>query len=225
MATSGTTDFAPTLEEIVEEAFERAGREARTGYDFRTARRSLNFMLSDWANRGFNLWTLEERTETLVADTASYELDTDVVDIVEQVLRTTVSGVDTDRHLTRMHVNTYARLTDKDMSGVPLQMYVARTIGAPTVTLWPVPDDAATYTLVYWVLRRMEDAGNAGTSQDIPFRYYEPLVAGLAYNIAMKIPEGAAKVGMLKGAYEEAWQRASDEDRDRSKVFVRPRIR
>jgi hypothetical protein len=224
MATSGAADFTLTLDELVEEAFERAGREARSGYDFRTARRSLNLLLTDWANRGLNLWTVEEREETLVAGTATYDLDADVVDIVEQVIRTESNGSQFDRHLTRMHLNTYARMTNKETEGQPLQMYVKRGVGNPAITLWPVPDDATTYTLVYWVLRRMENAGNAVNTQDVPFRLYPALVAGLAYYIAQKLPEGQDRIQRLEAEYERAWMRASDEDRDRSSVFLRPKV-
>ena len=224
MATSGVADFTLTLDELVEEAFERAGREARSGYDFRTARRSLNLLLTDWANRGLNLWTVEERTLPLLDGVASYDLPADTVDIIEQLLRTTSNGVSSDRHITRMHVNTYARMTDKAMAGAPLQMYVQRGVDNPTVTLWPVPDADDTYELLYWAMRRMHNAGNAVNTQDVPFRLYPALTAGLAYYIAQKLPEGQERVQRLEMDYEKAWSRAADEDRDRSSVFIRPKI-
>ena len=224
MATSGTTSFAPTLDDIVEEAFERAGREPRSGYDFRTARRSLNLLLADWANRGVNLWTVDSDEEVLVAGQAEYVLPSDTIDVIEMVLRTT-SGAETfDRYVTRMHVNTYARLATKEQQGLPLKALVTRGVEHPTLTLWPVPDAAMTYTLVYWRLRRMQDAGNGSTTQDIPFRLVPALIAGLAHSIAQKIPEGRERLQYLKQEYDETWDRAAGEDRDRSSVFIRPSI-
>lgn len=220
MATSGTTVFTPTLDDIIEEAFERAGREPRSGYDFRTARRSLNLLLAEWANRGFNLWTIREAAIPLLQGVASYNLPADTIDIVEHLVRSSVTN---DRYLQRMHLNTYVRLTDKGQQGFPTKILVKREVAHPVVTLWPVPD-SGDYTLVYWSLRRMHDAGDASNTQDVPFRFVPALIAGLAFHIAQKIPEGIERLPFLEKAYEQAWELAAGEDRDRATVYLRPRI-
>lgn len=226
MATSGTTAFSLELTELVEEAFERCGAEMRSGYDLRTARRSLNLLFADWSNRGVNLWTVEQGSLSLVAGTATYSLPTDTVDIFEQVLRTGAGSASTqaDMPVARVSVMTYATLPNKLQQGRPLQLYVDRQSPTPTVTLWPVPDSAQTYTLVYWRLRRIEDAGNGVNTMDVPFRFIPCLVAGLAYYLALKVPGGLERLDVLKAQYDEAWQRAADEDRDRAPVRLVPRV-
>lgn len=220
MTTSGSVSFSPTLDDIIEEAFERAGREPRSGYDFRTARRSLNLLLADWANRGFNLWTVEEDSFPLVPGQATYSLASDTVDVVEQTVRSPGAN---DRYVTRMHLNTYARMTNKEQEGFPVKVLVNRQVAYPTVTFWPVPDSNE-YVFVYWRLRRMHDAGNASNTQDVPFRLVPALIAGLAFQLAQKLPEGRDRLDFLKAEYEQAWERAAGEDRDRASVFIRPRI-
>ena len=225
MATSGTTSFAPNLTELVEEAFERTGSELRSGYDLRTARRSLNIMFADWANRGINMWTMDSGTVALVASTATYTLPTDTVDLLEQVIRLNsgVAPTQVDFTLSRISVSTYASIPNKLNTGRPIQILVNRLIAAPTVTLWPVPDGAATYTLVYWRLRRMEDAGTGINTPDIPFRFIPPLVSGLAYYLALKIPDAASRINMLKAAYDQDWDIASGEDREKASIRFVPR--
>ena len=222
MTTSGTTAFAPNLTEIAEEAFERAGREMRSGYDLRTARRSLNFMLADWANRGVNLWTMEQGEVPLVPGTGSYTLPADTVDLVEHVIRTGSGATQADLTITRISVSTYATIPNKATQARPIQLYVDRQSAAPVAHVWPVPDSTQDYTLVYWRLRRMQDAGSGIQTQDMPFRFLPAMVAGLAYHIAMKIPEGAERIMMLKAAYDEAWTAAANEDRDKSAVRLVP---
>jgi hypothetical protein len=233
MTTTATTDFNLNLNELIEEAFERAGAELRTGYDFRTARRSLNLLFAEWANRGINLWTVEQGVVNLVAGQATYDLPVDTVDLLEHVIRTNAGNPDQiDIAISRITVSTYASLPTKTASGRPIQIYINRRSGAtapgaivqhPQVTLWPVPDVSNTYQLVYWRLRRMLDAGTGTNTQDIPFRFLPCLVAGLAYYVAMKIPDGFDRVPMLKQMYDEAWQQAQDEDRDRASWRVVPR--
>lgn len=225
MATSGTTVFSLDLVEIIEEAFERAGSELRSGYDLQTARRSFNLMLADFANRGLNLWTIDQGSIPLVAGTATYTLPTDTVDLIEHVIRTGSGQVATqvDLSLARMSVGNYASVPNKLTTGRPLQVVVSRT-AAPSITLWPVPDAVQTYTLVYWRLRRLQDAGASTNTPDVPFRFLPCVVAGLAYYLALKVPGGMDRLQILKAQYDEAWQLASDEDRDRSPVHFVPRI-
>lgn len=233
MTTTATTAFNLNLNELIEEAFERAGTELRTGYDFRTARRSLNLMFAEWANRGINLWTVEQGTINLNANQATYDLPVDTVDLLEHVIRTNAGTPDQiDIAISRITVSTYASLPTKTATGRPIQVYIDRQSGAtnpgptvahPTVTLWPVPNISNTYQLVYWRLRRMLDAGTGVNTQDVPFRFLPCMVAGLAYYVALKIPDAVERIPMLKQMYDEAWQQAQDEDRDRASWRVVPR--
>jgi hypothetical protein len=221
MATSGTTTWNPDIGELVEEAYERAGLELRSGYDLKTARRSLNFLLAEWANKGLNLWTVNTGTLTLVAGQKTYTtadgLPADAVDYIEHACRTASGGVNTDISLNRISVSTYANIPTKDQTGRPYQIYVDRATSAPKITLWPVPDSSTTYTLTYWYLKRMDDATNpVSQTIQVPFRFYNALVAGLAYQVALKKPEAAERISMLKDLYDEAFQLAADEDRDRA---------
>ena len=214
MATSGSRDFNLDVAEVIEEAYERCGLEVRTGYDARTARRSLNLMFADWANRGLNLWTVTQATTNLVAGTAEYTLAEDVVDVLEMVLRR--SG--TDYELERISRAEYLNYPDKDSRGRPSQFFFNRQI-APVITLWQTPDSSADQ-LVYYYVRRIEDADTLTNTAGIPFRFYPCMVAGLAYYLAMKrAPE---RIGLLKGVYEEEFQRAAEEDRDRVPLKLVP---
>jgi len=226
MATTGTTTFNLDLNEIVEEAFERCGAEVRSGYDFRTARRSLNLLFNEWANRGINLWTVESGSVTLVAGTATYNLPTDTVDLVEHVIRTDAGSTSNqaDLSISRISVSTYSTIPNKLNTGRPIQVYINRAVTTPTITVWPVPDSAETYTFVYWRLRRMQDAGNGVNTQDIPFRMLPALVAGLAYYLSMKLPDGPNRMAALKAQYDEAWDLASSEDREKAPVRFVPRM-
>jgi hypothetical protein len=213
------------LTELVEEAFERAGSEMRTGYDLRTARRSLNLMFADWANRGVNLWTVDQGSIDLVAGTGTYNLPDDTVDLMEHVIRTNAGNTATQSDLTcsRISVSTYATLPNKLDQGRPIQVYIDRQSPTPTVTLWPVPDAAQSYKFVYWRLRRIEDAGNGVNTMDVPFRFLPCMTAGLAYYLALKIPGAAERLPILKEQYDEAWALAASEDRDKSSVRFVPR--
>lgn len=232
MATVATATFNLDLNAIVEEAFERCGAELRTGYDLRTARRSLNLLFLEWANRGINLWTIEQGTQILTPGTATYNLAVDTVDLIEHVIRTGSGSTQSDIDISRISVSTYASIPNKTSQGRPIQIYIDRKSGAtnsagqvqyPTFTVWPVPDNSQTYTLVYWRLRRILDAGNGVNTQDIPFRFLPCLVSGLAYYLALKIPGADQRIPMLKAMYDEAWMLASEEDRDRSSVRFVPR--
>lgn len=224
MTTSGTATFNLELTEIVEEAFERCGAELRSGYDLRTARRSLNLLFADWANRGINMWTFEQASITLVAGTATYNLPSDTVDLLEHVIRTGSGTSQSDLSISRISVSTYASIPAKAATGRPIQILVNRAQETPSVTVWPVPDTSTTYTLVYWRLRRIQDAGSGVDTPDIPFRFLNCLVAGLAYYLALKIPDAFKRIDALKAQYDEAWMLASDEDREKATVRLVPRI-
>ncbi len=225
MATSGVTTFNLDLSEIVEEAFERCGAELRTGYDLKTARRSMNLMFADWANRGINLWTVEQGSIPLVQGTATYNLPEYTVDLLEHVIRTGAGNVSTqaDLTITRISVSTYSTIPNKLTQARPIQVYINRQEVIPTVTLWPIPDGSQSYSFVYWRLRRIQDAGNGVNTMDVPFRFLPCLVAGLAYYLAMKIPGAIERMQVLKAQYDEAWALAADEDRDKAAVRFVPR--
>jgi hypothetical protein len=224
MTTSGTATFNLDLSEIVEEAFERCGSELRTGYDLRTARRSLNLMFAEWASRGLNMWTFEQGTINLVPGQATYNLPTDTVDLLEHVIRTGAGNVATqaDLTITRISVSTYATIPNKLTQARPIQIWVER-LDQPRVTVWPVPDNSQTYQLVYWRLRRIQDAGDGTNTMDMPFRFVPCMVAGLAYHLSMKIPGAIERMGPLKAQYDEAWALASTEDREKASDRFVPR--
>jgi hypothetical protein len=299
--TSGTSSFNLDLSELVEEAFERAGRELRSGYDLRTARRSLNIMFADWANRGINMWTIEQGQIDLVQGQSTYALPNDTVDLIEHVIRTQAGQISNqaDLTITRISVSTYATLPNKLQQARPIQVWIQRLDGqtaAPTTTLasnisatastitltstqglpaagfikidnetinytaisgndltycfrgqngttaaahtaaasvsvqnlpaisvWPTPDGAQTYQFVYWRLRRTQDAGGGVNVMDVPFRFIPCMAAGLAYYIAGKIPEGSERIMLLKQQYDEAWELAAYEDREKAAVRFVPR--
>ncbi len=223
--TSGVATFNLDILEIIEEAYEQAGMEMRSGYDLRTARRSLNLLALDWANRGYNLWTVEEGSISLGSGTATYALPTDTIDIVEMVIRTASSGTNTDINIQRIGMPQYASIPNKATTGRPVQAWTNRQI-APTITLWPVPDMDNTYTLVYWRMRRMNNAGSNGDlTFDIPERMLPCLIAGLAFKIAQKKPDLAARLPMLETEYNKQWEWASSEDREKVSVRLVPRVR
>ena len=226
MATSGTDTFNMDFTEIAEEAFERAGREMRTGYDLRTARRSMNLLTIEWQNRGINMWTVEEGTINLVAGTASYALPADTIDLLEHVVRTGDGNITTqsDLNITRISVSTYASIPNKLTQGRPIQLYIDRGQANPTATVWPVPDGTTTYILKYWRMRRIEDAGTGVNTADVNFRFLPCLVAGLAYYIAMKEPDLEQRLPMLKAAYDEQFDLAAQEDREKATLSLVPRI-
>jgi hypothetical protein len=224
MATSGTTGFNLELADIIEEAGERCGVEIRAGNQVRTARRSLNLLLAEWANRGINLWTLEKNELLLLPGIDKYVLPADTIDLLEAVIRTGTGINQTDLVLNRISASVYATIPNKNATGRPYQMWINRQPAAPEVMLWPVPDNSVPYILVHWRLRRMQDAGTGLNTQDIPFRFLPALIAGLAYHMAMKFPEGLPRLATLKQQYDEAWMLASDEDREKAPVRFVPRI-
>jgi hypothetical protein len=222
MATSGTATFNLDLNSIVEEAFERCGVELRTGYDLRTARRSLNLLSIEWANRGINLWTIEEGSISLVDGTSQYNLPADTIDLLDHVIRTGTGTSQSDLSITRISVSTFASIPNKNAEGRPIQVWIDRQADIPQINVWPVPD-GNNYTFTYWRMRRIQDAGNGVNTQDIPFRLLPCLVAGLAYYLSLKIPEAMNRIEMLKASYEEQWNLASGEDRDKASLRLAPR--
>jgi hypothetical protein len=299
--TSGAVSFNLDLTELVEEAFERAGGELRSGYDLRTARRSLNIMFADWANRGINLWTIETGTIDLVQGQNTYPLPNDTIDLLEHVIRTGANSTATqaDLTITRISVSTYATIPNKIQQARPIQIWIQRFNGqtsptgltldgaitstdttitlssavglpasgfvkidseiinygyidgnvlyncfraqqnttaashtsgtavyweqVPAVTVWPTPDNAQQYQLVYWRLRRTQDAGGGVNIMDVPFRFLPCMAAGLSYYIASKIPTGMERLPMLKAQYEEAWEMAAYEDHEKAALRLVPR--
>ena len=216
MATSGSRDFDLDVAEIIEEAYERCGLEVRTGYDARTARRSLNLMFADWANRGLNLWTVTQATQALTAGTSTYSFDTTYTDLLEVVLRR--SG--TDFQLSRISRSEYLTIPNKTTQGRPSQYFYDRQV-TPQILLWPTPENS-TDTLVYYYVRRIEDADALVNTTNAPFRFLPCMVAGLAYYTALK--KAPERVQLLKVLYEEEFQRAADEDEDRVALKLQPSI-
>jgi hypothetical protein len=243
MTTSGTNSFNLDLNTIVEEAFERCGLELRSGYDMRTARRSLNLLTIEWANRGINLWTIEQGQIALSQGTITYPLPVDTIDLLDHVIRTQTGINQTDINISRISVDTYSTIPNKNAQGRPIQVWINRQSGAtypingnepdttnpstgvnpPNINVWPCPDQNNYYTFVYWRLRRIQDAGNGLNTQDIPFRMLPCLVAGLAYYLSMKLPDALPRLEMLKASYEEQWTLASSEDREKASLRIAPR--
>ena len=217
MATSGSRDFDLDVGEIIEEAYERYGLESRTGYDLKPARRSLNIMFADWANRGLNLWTVEQSTQALTDGTASYTLSADFTDLLEVVVRR--SG--TEFMLTKMSRGEYLNIPTKTQEGRPTQYYFDRKT-TPSITLWPTPENS-TDTLVFYYVRRIQDVDTQINTTDAPFRFLPCVIAGLSYYLAVK--KAPDRIQLLKSIYEEEFQRASDEDDDRVPLKLTPDIK
>ena len=232
MTTSGTSTFNLDLNDIVEEAFERCGAELRTGYDLRTARRSLNLLAIEWANRGINLWTIEQGSIPLLQGQIVYDLPVDTIDLLEHVVRTQTGQQQTDINISRISIDTYSTIPNKNAQGRPIQVWINRQSGAdypvtgvkpPQINVWPAPDQTNYYTFVYWRLRRLQDAGDGLNTQDIPFRFLPCMVAGLAYHLSLKLPNALERSIGLKVQYEELWQQAADEDREKAPLRIAPR--
>ena len=216
MTTSNSTNFELDVAEYIEEAFERCGLELRTGYDLQTAKRSLNIMLAEWANRGLNQWTIEQRTQALTSSDSDYSLGTDVIDILSAVVRR--SG--TDFSMTRVSRDAYLVIPTKTTTGRPTQFFLDRQI-TPNLKIWPAPENS-TDVIHYDALTRIQDADGATNTMEIPFRFYPCLTAGLAYYISMK--KAPDRIQLLKTVYEEEFERAMGEDRDRSSFTVTPQL-
>jgi len=216
VATSNSRDFDLDVGELIEEAYERCGLEMRTGYDARTARRSLNLMFADWANRGLNLWTVKQETVSVVSGTATYTLDATYVDLLEVVLR---NSSNTDFTLTQMSRNEYLTIPNKTATGQPSQYFFDRQT-IPTITLWSTPN--ASFTLVYYYVRRIQDADSLTNTTDAPFRFLPCMAAGLAYYISIK--KAPDRIQILKTLYEEEFQRAAAEDANSTPLKLTPNL-
>lgn len=216
MATSNSRDFDLDVAELVEEAYERCGLQVKTGYDAKTARRSLNLMFADWANRGINLWTVQLGTQTLTAGTTEYTLTADVVDLLEVVVRRD----NTDFQVQRISRSDYQNLPNKTTSGRPSSIFVDKQI-IPKINLWPAPENS-TDVLRYYFIQRIQDADAAINNMDAPFRFLPCMAAGLAYYLAVK--KAPDRIQLLKSIYEEEFQRASDMDQDRVPTRLTPSL-
>ena len=216
MTTSSSTNFELAVDDYIEEAFERCGLEIRTGYDLKTAKRSLNLMLADWANRGLNQWTIEQRTQALTASDGEYSLGTDVIDILSVVVRRS----STDFNMTRISRSEFISIPTKTTTGRPTQYFLDRQI-TPNLKIWPVPENS-TDVLHYDALTRIQDADTMQNTMEVPFRFYPCLASGLAYYIAIK--KAPDRIQLLKTAYEEDFARAMAEDRDRSSFNISPSL-
>tara|TARA_R100001377_G_C3165553_1_gene101180 strand:+ start:66 stop:737 length:672 start_codon:yes stop_codon:yes gene_type:complete len=210
VATSGTTAFDLNVDELIEEAFERCGLELRTGYDLQTARRSLNLMFAEWANRGLNLWLIVERTEALVEGTTGYDLDADVVNVLSSVIRRTNGSTTTDYQVNRISRSDYHYLPNKDTKSRSTQFYLERSI-TPKLFLYPAPENS-TDVFRYYALTRIQDAGVYTNTLEITFEFLPAMTAGLAYYIAVK--RAPDRVALLKPMYDEEWERAASENID-----------
>lgn len=244
MTTSGLTSFNLDLSELVEEAFERCGKEMRTGYDLRTARRSLNLLTIEWANRGINLWTIEQGEIPMVTGQSTYNLPADTIDLLDTVIRTGTGQNQIDINISRISESTYSTIPTKNAQGRPIQVWINRQSGAqypaggqpagtdpatgidsPKIVVWPTPNaPGSQYTFVYWRMRRIQNAGNGVNTQDIPFRFLNCMVAGLAFSLSVKLADVAPeRVLFLKQEYEQQFQLAADEDREKASIRFVPR--
>jgi|TARA_E500000178_G_scaffold356338_1_gene433505 hypothetical protein len=220
MATSGTKTFSLTIADTIEEAYELAGLELRTGYDAETARRSLNIMFADWANRGVNLWTIEQVTLNLTSGTASYDLNAYDLDIVSAVIRQTdANSTQTDLQITNIGRSEYLSIPNKAATGRPSQYFIDRQI-TPVLKVWPTPDSSATYQFVSYRIQRIDDASASAQDPEVPSRFMPCMASGLAYYIALK--KNPEKSAILKAQYEQDFKLASEEDRNRASVMLTP---
>ena len=221
MALSGSTNFEPNITEFIEEAYERCGLELRTGYDLKSGIRSANLILAEWANRGLNQWTIEQATQTVTEGTSSYSLNSNIIDVLDVVLRRTVNDVQTDISMNRISRSEYINIPNKNTKARPSQFFLDK-LSTPSLKIWPAPENS-TDILVFNKLVRMDDADAATNTMDMPFRFFPCFVAGLAYYISQK--RSPQLTPQLKSLYEEEFRRAADQDEDRASFKVRPRLR
>jgi len=225
VTTSGTADLNFDILDICEEAYERAGSQMRSGYDLKTARRSINIMMMEWANMGYNLWTVDQQTALLTEGVNVIELDADTVDVLDMAIRTGSGTTQVDYTINRISEPTWLQIPAKTQTGRPLQYYVNRGTDLPTLYLWPVPDGNGPYTLYYFRLRRIEDVTGATQTMDMPFRLLPALIAGLAWNLSLK-KQGVDKdrIVYLEQQYQKTLEMAFGEDREKASLFVAPYI-
>lgn len=218
MAVSSTNTFNPDIIETIEEAYELAGAEMRTGYQLRSAMRSLDLLMAEWANRGYNMWTIQQATQSVTAGQITYNLSAAVVDILEMV----VVVEDNDYPLTRLSATDYFSKVNKTSQGRPTSYWLKRDL-TPVLYVWQAPDQ--TYTLKYWYLRRIYDAGTGANTNDVPFRFLPALIAGLAHKLAAKTAGQEQRVPFLEAEYEKQWRLATEADRERTPLYIRARGR
>lgn len=218
MAFSGTKTFALDIADTIEEAYELAGLEQRTGYDARTARRSLNIMFADWANRGVNLWTIEEVSLDLVQGTNQYTMNSYDIDILSAVIRDSSTSPSTDIEIDRIGRQEFLNIPNKTTQARPTQYFVDRQI-TPVINIWPTPD-SANYKLVSYRIQRIDDVNTSAENPEVPSRFIPCMVSGLAYYIALK--KNPQKAGILKQQYEQDFKLAADEDRNRASLMLTP---
>ena len=221
MALSGSTDFEPNVAEFVEEAFERCGLELRTGYDLKTAKRSINLMLAEWANRGLNQWTVEQATQTVTEGQTDYTLNANIVDILDCSLRRDTDGTNLDLQMTKISRSEFLNIPTKSTQARPNQFFLDKQV-SPVLNIWPTPENS-TDVLVFNKLVRMDDADTATNTMDMPFRFYPCFAAGLAYYIAIK--KAPDRVVMLKQMYEDEFERAMSQDEDTASFRISPYLR
>lgn len=224
MTTSGIADFNMEFTEVAEEAWERAGREMRSGYDLRTARRSANLLMIEWQNRGINLFTVDQGQQVLTPGTSTYDIPADTIDLLEHVIRTGSGSNQQDLSISRISVSNYATIPTKTATGRPIQIWIQRLRDNPKITLWPVPDNSQPYTLVYWRLRRIQNVGTGVNTPDMNYRFFPAFVSGLAYYIAIKTPELSERAQLLKADYDEQFNLAAGEDREKASDRFVPRM-
>ena len=218
MATSGTTSFNITIDDTIEEAYERCGVRTKSGYNIKSARRSLNLLFSEWGNRGINLWKVKSYTQTLTNGTATYNTPSDCSDVLEAVV--TVTG-GTQQTLDKISRSEYIAIPNKTDTGTPSQYYVNRLLN-PTVTLYLAPDTSAVTNIFYYYIARIEDAGAYTNTADMPYRFYPCMVSGLAFYLSQKVAPD--RIQALKLLYEDELKRALDEDGQRTSVYITPSV-
>ena len=221
MATSGSTNFEPNVTEFIEEAYERCGLELRTGYDLKSALRSVNIMLAEWANRGLNQWTIDQSTQTVTQGTYDYALNSNVIDVLDVVVRRTVNNIQTDISMSRLSRSEYLNIPNKETQARPSQFFLDKSI-TPVLKVWPAPENS-TDVIVFNKIIRMDDADAANNTMDMPFRFFPCFTAGLAYYISLK--KAPQLTPQLKAIYEEEFRRAADQDEDRASFRIRPNLR
>jgi len=227
MATSGTNAFNLDIGDILEEAYDLCGLELRTGYDYRGAKRALNLVFLEWQNKGLNLWTVAQGSDTLISGTNTYSLDASAMDVIDAFIRTNVGDASKqfDQRLNRISRTEYNHQATKLTQSKPTQFFIDKNTGTNNIVLWSTPDSNETYTLIYDYVKKIEDVGTvASNNADVPTRYLPCLTYALAHNIACKSPEAQMRVPMIKQRYNELWQDVSDADREKASVRFVPDI-
>jgi len=215
MATSGTVTFRPNIEEIISESFERCGidTQTRTGYFAKSARRSLNLLFSEWANRGINYWAVSNNTLSLTSGTSNYTLPAGTIDIIDAVIRED----DTDQMINRVSIAEYNQIPNKTETGKPNQYMIDRQY-TPQIYFWQVPD--ASYSMVYWAVNQLDDVTLSNQDADVPYRWTDCICAGLAAKLSLKY--ASDRYQLLNDVYEKSFSFASSADNDGVNLRIQP---